>query len=111
VLIGIDIIDVADFKKRLERNSTSFLNKYFSRTELLNKDTKHLAGIFAAKEAIFKTGYLPTPDPAILQILSDASGKPRAYDINGNLIAEVDVSISHSKLSAVGIALWNNTNQ
>lgn len=82
--IGTDIIEVARIKKAWLRHGERFLNKLFTPNEqtycLSKKATpeRHLAGRFAAKEALSKalgTGFGPI-SWLDLEILNDTHGKP-----------------------------------
>lgn len=82
--VGNDIIEIARIKKAWQRHGERFLNKLFTPKEqayCLSKKgypERHLAGRFAAKEALSKalgTGFGPI-SWLDLEILNDASGKP-----------------------------------
>lgn len=104
--IGIDLVELEEFSKKIKTGGQSFVNKHFLKEEYKGS-TAHLAGIYAAKEAVFKTGLLKKLDFLSLQIINDQEGKPKVYDLNGLEIAEVSISISHTKNLVVAIALLN----
>lgn len=123
--IGIDVIDIDRFEGVLERKPR-FLQRYFHQEELDSLKTRknfarHLAGRFAAKEAIVKamgTGFSGFSLKEIV-VLNDKSGKPlvrlegKALQVCKELgIEEFALSISFSKntvvASAVAIKRKNN---
>jgi holo-[acyl-carrier protein] synthase len=115
--IGIDIIEIERIKKACAREK--FTSRFFTAAELSQiKENvmyfSHLAGKFAAKEAVSKalgTGfrYFKWHD---IEILSDKLGKPnvnlygKAKDIfKSKKHTEMLVSISHSKEYAIAFAI------
>lgn len=104
--VGIDIIDTNRFSK-LKKNDL-FLRKNFSRYELnycfqFQDQAPHLAGIFAAKEAVYKALGQKILQSAI-KITHDVSGKPVA-SLARKVLSSISVSISHSTHSAVAVAI------
>lgn len=82
--VGNDIIEVSRIKKVWQRHGVRFLDKLFTPKEqayCLSKKAfpeRHIAGRFAAKEAVAKalgTGFGPI-SWLDLEILNDSSGKP-----------------------------------
>jgi phosphopantetheine--protein transferase-like protein len=104
--IGIDIINIDHFRSALTSGGQTFLNNNFHPAETVNKTNEHLAGVFAAKEAIIKTGYVKVLDYLAVQILNAVNGKPVVYDAEGNEIADLELSISHTDTTAVAVAIW-----
>ena len=106
--IGIDVVDVARFRALLER-SPGFAVRFFTADERAHCATSrdpalHLAGTFAAKEAVMKALGL-TPAPAWARrigIERDASGRPAGMVTGAPPVA---VSISHDGPVAVAAAL------
>ena len=108
---GVDITEVNRIKKAAEKWGEAFLNRVFTDEELLNAKTRaslyqHLAGRFAAKEAVFKA----LGDAALnwkdLEILNDREGKPFCKFLNAKGKGKnVVVSISHVKNYAVANAI------
>lgn len=107
--IGVDIVKISDFEEKCKESGNTFLNNHFFPEELKNHKLEHLAGIYASKEAIFKTGYLKESVFKKLQVINDESGKPEVFDLNGIKIDNIDVSISHTRETAVAVALWNQS--
>lgn len=103
--IGVDIIDIDDLKKRIEKSS-GLLEKVLSDQEIEKSKLETLAGKIAAKEAVIKTGYIKPGEWLKIQILNTESGKPEVYDDFGAKITSLKVSISHTKNTAVAIAIY-----
>ncbi len=106
--VGIDIVNIDHFQQALTSGGQSFLNTHFHPAETVNKSNGHLAGLFAAKEAIMKTEFINMSDFLAVQILNNVAGKPIPYDAQGNEILGLEISISHTDTTAVAIAIWNN---
>jgi len=104
--IGIDIINIDHFRNALASGGQSFLNNHFHPAETVNRTNEHLAGVFAAKEAIIKTGYMKVPDYLAVQILNAVNGRPVVHGAEGNEIADLEISISHTDTTAVAVAIW-----
>ena len=108
---GVDITEVRRIRQAVEKWGDDFLKRIFTQAELKNAKTKasfyqHLAGRFAAKEAIFKAvgdSQLSWQD---IQIHNDQSGKPVCLFLNGKgKKISVQISISHVKTYAVANAV------
>ncbi len=108
---GVDITEVRRIRQAVEKWGQDFLKRVFTEEEIKNAKTKasfyqHLAGRFAAKEAIFKAvgdNQLSWQD---IQIHNDHEGKPVCLFLNGrgkNINAHI--SISHVKTYAVANAV------
>jgi len=117
--IGIDAVDIERFRKAAEKRGEAFLRKIFTPKELEYADGKkanaiHMAGKFAAKEAVKKA----LPDGVEIglnwfdiEILNGEDGKPYAL-LHGrarNLmekqgLSRIFVSISHTGELAVSNA-------
>jgi holo-[acyl-carrier protein] synthase len=140
--LGVDIIEVGRVRGVLERHGEAFLTRVFLPEELpaepsglvreahgakrgpgRKKKTvlggpghmEHLAGLFAAKEAVMKalgTGWSRGIGWTDIRILSDRHGKPHVR-LTGEAgkyarrtgIAEMAVSISHTGTLAVAVAI------
>jgi holo-[acyl-carrier protein] synthase len=108
---GVDITEVRRLRQAIEKWGDAFLKRIFTSDELTHARTRssmyqHLAGRFAAKEAIFKA----LGDNALswkdIQILNDRDGKPSCEFLNGKgRNAAVHISISHVKSYAVASAV------
>lgn len=109
--IGIDTVDIGRFRKAVEQRGEVFLNKIFTENELSYVSKKrfsymHMAGKFAAKEAVKKA----LPEGAgiglnwpEIEVLNSEDGKPYTV-LHGHAekimqkfgITRVFVSISHT---------------
>jgi holo-[acyl-carrier protein] synthase len=108
---GVDITEVNRIKKAVEKWGDSFLSRVFTAGELLNAKTRgslyqHLAGRFAAKEAIFKALGDADLNWQDVEILNSKEGKPFCKLLNSKGKGmDVIVSISHVKNYAVANAI------
>lgn len=108
---GVDITEVSRLRKAVDRWGDDFLNRIFTRKELENAKSRgslfqHLAGRFAAKEAIFKALNVKELNWKDIQILNDKFGKPNVEILNRNCREEdIHISISHVKSYAVASAV------
>ncbi|MDD4568894.1 MAG: holo-ACP synthase [Tepidanaerobacteraceae bacterium] len=115
--IGVDIIEINRIKNACRRKS--FKNRFFTSRELYGLEGKrnyhmHIAGKFAAKEAVVKAmgiGFRNMKWKDI-EILNEASGKPQVIlsgkaqetlELKG--FSRVIVSISHCREYAVAFAV------
>ncbi len=102
--VGIDIVKISRIESIIRSNGKHFLKRVFTDKEIsyaggfLNR-SEHLAGRFAAKEAIIKATGKKIPMNEI-EVLNDENGQPYS-NING-----IKLSISHEKEYAVAIALY-----
>lgn len=108
---GVDITEVSRLRKAVEKWGDSFLLRIFTKGELENAKTRgslyqHLAGRFAAKEAIFKALGDPKLNWKEVEILNDKEGKPCCSIRNAKAKGiEVLLSISHVKNYATAFAI------
>lgn len=105
--LGIDVVDITRFRAVLKRRPR-IADRFFTPGELAyceaSKDrVVHLAGTFAAKEAVMKAlGLVPAVAWARrIEVARSEAGAPVAR-VEG---AEVAVSISHDGPVAVAVAL------
>jgi holo-[acyl-carrier protein] synthase len=109
--IGVDITEVKRLRQAVEKWGDSFLSRIFSKQELENAKTRgslyqHLAGRFAAKEAVFKALGDINLKWHDVQIINDKQGKPYCSILNGKgKKLDVHISISHVKNYAVANAI------
>jgi len=116
--VGIDIIEIERIENALCRNAR-FLDRVFTPLEISyfksrNDNACHIAGTFAAKEAVLKalgTG-LRGIEWKDIEIKRDVSGKPAVFLYkNAALAAEsagiknIHISISHSRDYALAQAI------
>lgn len=108
---GVDITEVRRLRQAVEKWGSSFLDRIFTKEELENAKSRisiyqHLAGRFAAKEAIFKALGDSQLNWKDVQILNDKEGKPYCSLLNGKgKKLNVHISISHVKSYAVANAI------
>lgn len=101
--IGIDLVLISEFQKRLEQSGGAV--KVFLDSELgQNARVESLAGIFAAKEAFFKA-LGRKADWLEVWIEKDREGKPQLYSALLSADSHAEVSISHSGDYAVAIVV------
>ncbi len=100
-MIGIDLVFIPEFKKRIENID---LNTIFLESEIReNPQIESLAGIFAAKEAFFKaTGR--KENWLDVWIEKEPSGKPVLQSVLLDK-KRAEVSIAHSGDYAIAIAI------
>lgn len=108
---GVDITEVRRLKQAVEKWGPDFLNRIFTKDELKNAKTRgslyqHLAGRFAAKEAVFKALGDKNLTWKDVEILNDKEGKPHCVLLgNKGKRMNVHISISHVKTYAVANAI------
>ncbi len=102
VLTGIDLVDIRQFNDSVRHGGERFLQKIFTQVELKNPDTTHLAGLFAAKEAIIKALSLKPNSWLSIEILSQKNGRPKVK-LSNKKASNGDLSISHSGNYAVAL--------
>lgn len=112
---GIDITEVRRMRQAVERWGDAFLKRIFTEKELANAHThgsfyQHLAGRFAAKEAVFKALGDLSLSWKDIEILNDKYGGPECKILRGkSKKKKVHVSISHVKNYAVASAITEKT--
>lgn len=107
--LGIDILEIkrfVSFKKSLDNR---FLLNNYSKAELdycfsFKNPGPHLAGIFAAKEAVFKTLRLDNILFSLIEIRREKNNQPVVW-IKNRYQKSIFVSISHTAQIAVAIAI------
>lgn len=108
---GVDITEVRRLRQAVDKWGKFFLERVFTREELKNAKNRaslyqHLAGRFAAKEAIFKAVGDKNLSWRDVEILNDKEGKPYCMFLNGKgKKINVHISISHVKTYAVANAI------
>jgi holo-[acyl-carrier-protein] synthase len=108
---GVDITEVKRLKQAVDKWGDAFLNRIFTPEELINAKKRgslyqHLAGRFAAKEAIFKALGNKNLTWQEINILNDLDGKPYCAISNNKAKGLVIlISISHVKNYAVANAI------
>lgn len=109
--IGIDIVDVDDFSKRLARTK-NLKGRIFTEYETSyckKKGVEHLASRFAAKEAFAKASNLKQLQWKDVEVRNTKEGKPYFKLSNGIKnkfkIKSTDLSISNIKNTAVAVVI------
>lgn len=117
---GIDMVDCARLKDLIKRHGQKFLNRIFTKAELeycrgRKREIEHLAGRFAAKEAVLKvlgTGWRNGICWTDIEVRNEPSGQPKVYltgkcrEVADNLrLATVLISISHIGTHAIASAI------
>jgi holo-[acyl-carrier protein] synthase len=117
---GIDLVECARIRELSERYGERFLHRIFTEKELAyclprRRKWEHLAGRFAAKEAILKvlgTGWRDKIAWTDMEILNDPAGVPHvnltgeSSEISRKLnIDKIILSISHTEHYATASAL------
>ncbi len=108
---GVDITEVRRIRQAVEKWGDDFLRRVFTKTELKNAKTRvsfyqHLAGRFAAKEAVFKAAGDSRLSWQDIQIHNNQEGKPICQFLNGKCKdINVHISISHVKTYAHAVAI------
>jgi len=108
---GVDITEVRRLRQAVEKWGEAFLGRVFTSGELENAKSRgslyqHLAGRFAAKEAVFKAMGDAELSWKDVEILNEKDGSPRCVILNGRgKNADVQISISHVKAYAVASAI------
>jgi len=101
--IGTDMVYIPRITALLSNDSA--IARTFKQSELNDRDPSHLAGIFAAKESIFKALGVP-PSWLDVEISRSPDGKPSASISKSLGRAEViDISISHDGDYAIAFAV------
>jgi len=93
---GVDLVYLPRFKKSLKSGGENFLRRIYHEQELIKTDTAHLAGIFAAKEAVIKALSLPTDSWHDIYITYKSNGTPQVEISNVKCqMSNCSLSISH----------------
>jgi holo-[acyl-carrier protein] synthase len=119
IVTGVDLIELDRIEGAVNRFGMRFLRRIYTQEELdeCRGQTASLAGRFAAKEAASKalgTG-MRSLDWREIEVLTNRRGKPkvrlrgRAERLAGDLgIADLEISISHSRRDAIAVAVgWS----
>ena len=117
---GIDMVDCNRIGQMVERYGMRFLKKVFTPREIdycksRRRFIEHLAGRFAAKEAVLKvlgTGWRNGIQWTDIEIVNEPSGKPRII-LTGKCLeiaraenlGEILISISHISTHAIASAI------
>ena len=117
---GIDMVECARMKELIDRYGDRFLKRVFTEGELAysigrKREVEHLAGRFAAKEAVLKllgTGWRKGINWTDIEVYNEPSGQPRLRlagkcrqiaDERG--FGRILISISHIETHAIASAV------
>ncbi len=117
---GIDMVDCQRLMASIARHGDRFLQRVFTEAELAyccgrKREVEHLAGRFAAKEAVLKvlgTGWKAGISWTDIEVRNEPSGKPRV-SLSGRCrqiadeltLSEILISISHIGTHAIASAI------
>ena len=117
---GVDIVETARLQEAIDRHGQAFLDRVFTPDELAycigkKREIEHLAGRFAAKEAVLKvlgTGWTNGIAWTDVEVLRDDDGAPsirlqgRCREIaDGQGLQKILVSLSHTESMAMASAI------
>lgn len=107
--VGIDLVEIARFKKYLSPKRQHVLTGLFTAREIAyakkyKNAAEHLAGTFAAKEAASKALGVAKNHYLTLEVRHTKEGAPEIWKKNGKR-APVAISITHERTIAAAIAL------
>ena len=114
--IGSDIVEVSRIRRLREKYGQRFLKRVYTKGEIAYCESKehpevHLAGRFAAKEAIAKALYQGGRDTVIpfsdIEILNDAGGRPMVSFLS-HISGTCLVTIAHEQTMAIAFASLEN---
>jgi holo-[acyl-carrier protein] synthase len=105
--VGIDIVEIARFKKIPYDSNKTFYKKIFTPSEIkyctkFNEPSKHFASKFAIKEAVQKS---ISEDVKLLDIVTAHKKSKPVVSIKGNKQYGFVVSVSHEKTHAIAVVL------
>ncbi len=103
-MVGIDLVHIPEFEKQLETGGKTFIQKAFQINELKNRRPEHLAGLWAAKEAVMKAATITPKQLVDVRIARDKQGKLRA----SAGFESFAISIAHHGDYAVAVAIKVN---
>jgi phosphopantetheine--protein transferase-like protein len=100
-MIGVDLVFIPEFQKQLQVGGSTFLQKAFNESELHKEGAEHLAGVWAAKEAVVKAGDLTIDRWTDIHVTYNHSGRPSATVGDERF----EISIAHHGDYAVAVAI------
>jgi holo-[acyl-carrier protein] synthase len=109
ITIGMDIVEIKRFRQKPLKSNISFYNSIFTKRELAyclkySDPYPHLAGTFAAKEAVIKCYHRPIKMIDI-SVIREIDEKPVAIFRYRKKVIEINISISHTESIAVAVAI------
>jgi phosphopantetheine--protein transferase-like protein len=100
-MIGIDLVSIPEFRRQLEIGGANLVKRAFGEAAVQHRDVDQLAGMWAAKEAVYKAAEAPSQSLTNVMITLDASGSPHA-SFEGQRFA---VSLSRTAEYVVALAM------
>jgi NAD(P)H-hydrate epimerase len=102
-MVGIDLVYLPEFQKQLKLGGQTFLSKTFNDNELKNDTLEHLAGVWAAKEAVLKA--IGKNKMKMADITIDYKDSQPQATYRGK---KFDISITHHGDYAVAVAVGDD---
>jgi holo-[acyl-carrier protein] synthase len=110
---GVDVVELARFRQAMRRGGRAFMRRVFTAQEEAYARARprtmllHLAGRFAAKEAVIKAMSQIDPRRVLamhqVEIRNDALGRPHVI-LRDGLAKRVNVHVSLSHVDTVAVA-------
>jgi len=100
-VIGIDLVNIEQFRRQLELARDSFTDQVFNADEVTQGDDDHLATLWAAKEAVVKAALTPPATLRDINLFTNECGRLAARI--GDL--RFDLSLSHYGTYVVAVAM------
>ncbi|MBI4598072.1 MAG: holo-ACP synthase [Candidatus Omnitrophica bacterium] len=110
---GIDVVELPRLRTALSRNGQAFLRRVFTSREVAYANARprtrllHLAGRFAAKEAVLKAVSCLAPNATLamrdIEIRNDRHGRPHVI-VHRKGFSRMTIHISLSHVSSVAVA-------
>jgi phosphopantetheine--protein transferase-like protein len=100
-VIGIDLVNIDDFRQQLEAAGEAFVTATFNNDEVTESGIEFLATLWAAKEAVVKAALDPPTDLKEIVIFPNECGRLAAR-IGGHCF---DLSLSHYGTYVVAVAM------
>lgn len=99
--VGVDLVYLPEFKKQLALGGDKLILRTYNQEELADQSLSHLAGIWAAKEAVIKAAGFKIVSLRDIMITYNKSGRPSA-EVSGRRFS---ISIAHQGQYAVSVAV------
>ena len=99
-MVGVDLVFIPEFQAQLDIDKTAFIDKAFNLPEISSLEIGHLAGLWAAKEAVYKAAKVAPKSLKDIIITHSKTGKASAR-IGQQKFA---LSVSHHGDYAVAVA-------
>ena len=107
ILTGIDLVDISDFEKSYKNGRENFKKRVFHSAEIKNEELGHLAGVFAAIDAVMKALSLKPGSWLQITIRNKKDGRPfvtlTPKTTKKIKFQSCDLSISHTEKVSVAV--------